>query len=56
MKKRILTGPAIVAVSVVIGIASVFAITPADIERGQNKVVPVSAQYLVRSANLASDA
>jgi membrane dipeptidase len=41
MTKRILTGAAIVAVSVVMGVASVFAITPADIERGQNKVVPV---------------
>ena len=41
MTKRILTGAAIVAVSVVIGVASVLAITPADIERGQNKVVPV---------------
>jgi microsomal dipeptidase-like Zn-dependent dipeptidase len=41
MTKRILTGAAIVAVSAVVGAASVFAITPADIERGQNKVVPV---------------
>ena len=41
MTKRILTGAAIVAVSVVIGVAAVFALTPADIERGQNKVVPV---------------
>ncbi len=41
MKKRLLTGPAIAMVSVVIGITAVFAITPADIERSQNKVVPV---------------
>ena len=41
MTKRILIGSAIVAVSVVIGVASVFALTPADIERSQNKVVPV---------------
>jgi membrane dipeptidase len=41
MTKRILTGAAIVTVSVVIGVVSVFALTPADIERGQNKVVPV---------------
>jgi microsomal dipeptidase-like Zn-dependent dipeptidase len=41
MKKRIWTGSAVIAVSVVVGIASVFAITPADIERSQNKVVPV---------------
>src|ERR1700742_1658649 len=41
MTKRILTGAAIVAVSVIVGVAAVFAITPADIERGQNKVVPV---------------
>jgi membrane dipeptidase len=41
MTKRILTGAAIVAVSVVMGVAAVFALTPADIERGQNRVVPV---------------
>jgi microsomal dipeptidase-like Zn-dependent dipeptidase len=41
MKKRILTGLAIVTVSVVTVTASVFAVTPADIERSQNKVVPV---------------
>ena len=41
MKKRLLTGPAIAMVSVVIGITAVYAITPADIERSQNKVVPV---------------
>ncbi len=40
MKTRILTGRAIV-VALVIGIAPVLALTPADIERGQNKVVPV---------------
>ncbi|HEY2247906.1 MAG TPA: dipeptidase [Bradyrhizobium sp.] len=41
MTKRLLTGPAIAMVSVVIGITAVYAITPADIERSQNKVVPV---------------
>ncbi len=38
---RILTRVAIIAISGVVGIVSVFALTPADIERGQNKVVPV---------------
>lgn len=41
MNKQILTVPAVVAAFGIIGIASVFALTPADIERGQNKVVPV---------------
>ena len=41
MKKRTFIGPAIAMVSLVIGITAVFAITPADIERSQNKVVPV---------------
>src|ERR1043165_6527261 len=41
MSKRILTGAAILAIRVVIGAAAVFAETPADIERSQNRIVPV---------------
>jgi len=52
MKKGIFAGPAIAAVSVVVGIASVSAITPADIERSQNKVVPVPLNITTRAQAL----
>ena len=52
MKKGIFAGPAIAAVSVVVGIASVSAITPADIERSQNKVVPVPLNITSRAQAL----
>jgi len=52
MKKGIFAGPASAAVSVVVGIASVFAITPADIERSQNKVVPVPLNITTRAQAL----
>src|SRR5689334_5084369 len=41
MRNWTLTGPAIVVAAVTVGVATVFATTPADIERSQNKVVPV---------------
>jgi membrane dipeptidase len=41
MTGRTLTGAAIIAIGVVIGAAAVFAETPADIERAQNRVVLV---------------
>jgi membrane dipeptidase len=41
MRNWTLTGPAIVVAAVTVGVAAVFATTPADIERSQNKVVPV---------------
>jgi microsomal dipeptidase-like Zn-dependent dipeptidase len=42
MTKRILTGLAILAVSALIGIVSIFAETPAEIEQRQNRVVQVA--------------
>lgn len=41
MKKWMLIGLAVVTVVATTGVVSVFALTPADIERGQNRVEPV---------------
>jgi membrane dipeptidase len=58
MRTRILIRSAIVMAALATGVASVLAITPADIERGQNQIVPVplnvtpSAEALHRSLDV----